>query len=169
MNKEFKVGDPVYYPAQGTQVFHLEGNSGLYYPLAITFYDDDGDENFDTFTLEGFYSRAHKAPLIFHATPENKAKLDALYGVEFEEPPSKPTSKEIVKAYLDRGDKSVCCWASTINEQPKSINKWVFIEQVIDGDYPFVDKGGRYWKHATPFDHTTLEPITELPKGELRC
>ena len=161
---KFKVGEPVYYPARGTQVFQLENYTGLYYPLIITFYDDDGDEDFDSFTLEGFLSKTHKAPQIFHATPENKAKLEALYGVEFEAPPVKPTSKEIVKAYLNRGDKSVCCWASNINEQPKSINKWVFIEQVIDGDYPFVDKDGCHWKHATPLDHTTLQPITELPK-----
>ena len=163
MNKEFKVGDLVYYPAQGTQVFQLEGNSGLYYPLAITFYDDDGDENFDTFTLEGFYSRAHKAPLIFHATPENKAKLDALYGVEFEEPPYKLTSRKIIQAKLDKGIGGVPCWVSDTNQQPTSKDYWTFIEKVKEGHHPYTDKDGSTWAFATPFDPDRCKAITELP------
>ena len=66
MSKEFKAGDPVYFPVQGTQVFQVEDYSCLYYPLAVTFYYDDGDKGFDTFTLEGFVSKTHKTPLLFH-------------------------------------------------------------------------------------------------------
>ena len=176
MSKEFKAGDLVYYPAQGTQVFQLEGNSSLYYPLAITFYDDDGDEGFATFTLEGFLSKTHKAPLLFHATPEMKAKLEDLHGVEFETPPSKPTSHEIIKAKLNKSTEPVPCWVSNVPgwisnvpdfTQPTCKNGWVFIKEVDDGrfsKFPYLDATGNYWMHATPFDPHTVEAITELPK-----
>ena len=166
MSKEFKAGDFVYCPHIGTQIFALEDNDSVNYPLCFTYYNDGGYKVSITFTLDGMEAKEYKTPQIFHATPEMKAKLDDLYGVEFEKPPVKPTSKEIVKAYLDRGDKVVPCWVSNINGQPTSVNKWVFIEQVLDGDYPFFDKDDRYWIHATPFDHTTLQPITELPEGD---
>ena len=171
MSKEFKAGDPVYFPAKGTQVFQLEGYSGLYYPLAITFYDDDGDKGLVTFTLEGFLSKTHKAPLLFHATPEMKAKLEALYGVEFETPPSKPTSREIIKAKLNKSTEPVPCWVSNVPDftQPNRTDVWAFIKEVDDGQFskfPYLDATGNYWMHATPFDPRAVEAITELPKGE---
>ena len=163
MSKEFKAGDEVYYPLQGTQVFQLECYSGLNYPLDATFYGDDGDEDFATFTLEGFLSKTHKVPLLFHATPENKAKLEALYGVEFEAPPAKPTSHEIIKAKLDKGMKAVPCWVSHTDKQPTSKDYWAFIKKVTEEHTPYRDKDGYGWVFATPFDPHTVEAITELP------
>ena len=165
MNK-FKAGDKVYYPLRSTKVLTVyEQDVPDEYSLKI--YLDDGTA--ETFTEDGKKYSTDKAVPIFHATPETQRLLEHLHGIKLEDASVKPTSKEIVKAYLDRGDKSVCCWASNINEQPGSINKWVFIEQVIDGNYPFVDKDGFHWRHATPFDHTTLQPITELPKGDAKA
>ena len=163
MNKKFKVGDLVYYPVQGTQVFQLEGNSNLHYPLTITFYDDDGDEGFDTFTLEGFYIKTQKTPLLFHATPENKFKLEGLYNVEFENPPTKLTSHEIIKAKLDKGLEGVPCWVSDTNQQPTSEDYWTFIKKVKETHGTYIDKNGLRWVFATPFDLDKCKAITELP------
>ena len=164
MNKEFKVGDLVYSPVHGTQIFQLEGNSSLYYPLSITYYDNDGDEGFDTFTFEGFLSRTHKTPLLFRATEENKAKLETLYGVEFEASLPNPSSNNIIKALLDKTGNKVPCWVSDDIEHPTRGNLWVFIESVKDGQiFPYCDDTGSIWGHATPFNPITLEPITELP------
>ena len=161
MNK-FKAGDKVYCPMYGTSILMVTKNkSGHHpdiYPLMITV-----GKSYRILTNDGKIRSGDKLPALLHATPENHALLEQLYGDEFEAPPAVPTSKEIVKAYLDRGDKRVCCWVSNMNGRPTSVNKWVFIDQVTDGDYPFVDKDGRPWAHATPFDRTTLQPITELP------
>ena len=78
--------------------------------------------------------------------------------------PAKPTSREIIQAMLDIKKLPVPCWASNIDEQPSSINKWVFIDKVVDSNYPFVGRDGCHWKFAIPFDPTTLQPITELPE-----
>ena len=169
MSKEFKAGDPVYFPVQGTQVFQVEDYSCLYYPLAVTFYYDDGDKGFDTFTLEGFVSKTHKTPLLFHATPEMKAKLEDFYGVKFEEPPSKPTSCEIIKAKLNKSTEPVPCWVSNDPNcaQPTCKDKWAFIKEVDDGrfsKFPYLDATGNWWMHATPFDYDTEQPITEMPE-----
>ena len=167
MNKKFKAGDLVYYPQGGTHVFQLEGDSSLYYPLSVTYYENDGDVAFDTFTLEGFLSKYHKVPLLFHATEENKDKLEALYGVEFEvlppASPSKPTSKEIIKALRVKTGNKVPCWVSNATKHPTRDNLWVFIESVKDGhSSPYCDDTAQ-WSYATPFNPVTLEPITELP------
>ena len=92
MSKEFKVGDFVYYPNENTQVFRLEvcSDSEIFkdFPFAIEFYDDNDNEfSYHTFTIKGLANINDELPLLFHATPENKAKLEALYGVEFEKPP----------------------------------------------------------------------------------
>ena len=120
-------------------------------------------------TTEINMNKFKKAVSIFHATPEKQKQLEDLHGIKLEDAPFKPTSKEIVKAYLDKGDKGVCCWVSESNEQPGFFSSWVFIKQVVDSEYPFVDSDGWNWKHATPFDHTTLQPITELPKGDAKA
>ena len=163
MNK-FKVGDKVYYPSQGTQIFQLESSRSLEYPVGIAYYAD-GYNRFDTFTPKGIEYRKHKTPQIFHATAEEKAKLEAFYGVEFEAPPVKPTSHEIIQAKLDKGIKAVPCWVSNTNQQPTSReNYWAFIKKVTGGHTPYVDKDGYGWIFATPFDPDKCEAITELPK-----
>ena len=86
---KFKEGDLVYYPGartdKCTKVFQLEGCGYGRYPLGIRY--DDGF-SIQTFTAEGYYHITNKLPRLFHATPENKAKLEALYGMEFEKPPT---------------------------------------------------------------------------------
>ena len=161
---KFKAGDLVYYPNMGGEVFKLKGSLGSdTYPVCI--YLDYGDDyKVIPFTSTGFMSATYKLPQIFHATPEMKAKLEEFYGVEFKEPPPKPTSSEIIKAKLVIEKLPVPCWVSNTNEQPSSSDKWVFIERVLDGDRSFLGTEYCRWKFATPFNYATGQPITEMPE-----
>lgn len=157
MNK-FKVGDKVYCPYYGTDVFEVQPNE----------WDEDLDKyplmvGAKTYTVEG--KNFDHSPLqdIFHATPENHELLEKLYGVEFERPPAKPTGKEIVKAMLARGDKVVLCWVSDTNKHPTSSNSIALITSVSETVTYVTEPDGTNWLYATPFDPRTLEPITELP------
>ena len=153
MNK-FKIGDKVYFPKESNKVFTIEDTEcTVSYPLRF---------GAITFTRDGRRHTRDITPSLFHATPENKAKLEALYGVEFETPPVKPTSREIIKAMLARGDKSVCCWVSDSREDPTSSYSWTFIISAFNN--VLIDEGGRIWKYATPFNPRTGETITELPE-----
>ena len=162
MSKEFKAGDKVYYPQAGHSIFEVQKHPLIEYALKI--YPDNGTA--EIFTEDGKRYSADKAVSICHTTPEKQKQLEELHGIKLEDASVKPTSKEIVKAYLDRGDKNVCCWVSDFVETPTSVNEWVYISDYMDDSHPFTTPSGCGWKFATPFDHTTLQPITELPKGE---
>lgn len=153
MNK-FKVGDKVYFPFESNRVLTVQEN-----------YDDDPNYliKVDGFLLntDGKYTDRDPVPSVVPATPEKHALLEALFEVKFEKPPAKPTSREIIQAMLARGDKSVCCWVSESDEYPTSSYHWVFICSVSDD--VFIDDCDAIWKYATPFDHKTEQPITELP------
>ena len=154
----FKIGDKVYFPKDGNKVFTIEDDErSILYPLGF---------GGNTFTRNGRYCISDTTPSLYHATPENKAKLEAFYGIPFESAPYKPTPKEIIQARLDSGELSVPCWVSSVDKQPATRNTWMFIRQIVDEDQPFVDEQGSKWKYATPFNHATLQPITELPVGE---
>lgn len=157
--KEFKVGDKVYFPGYGTGIFELEANS----------YNEDLEKypfmiGAKTFTTHGETYERNFLQDIFHATPENHELLEKLYGVEFEKPPVKPTSLEIIRAMLARGDKYVPCWVSVSVEEPsfESISRMIYYIEHGEITY-FIDDSGDEWKYATPFDPRTGEPITELP------
>lgn len=159
MNK-FKAGDKVYCPHISTQVFQLHNRSGsLSYPLGITYYDD-GTERFISFTLDGFESKYYKTPQLFHATPEMKAKLEDLYGIKLEKPPTKPTSREIIQAMLAQGDKYVLCRVTDYDS-----DDWYFvlIERVCE-DGGYTDSERTHWDCANPINPRTGEEITELPE-----
>lgn len=154
---EFKAGDRVYCPHFSTNVLTLvqseKSNNLLAFEqanrrIAIT----KGGKMWDA---QGMVAD------IVHATPETHVLLERLYGVEFEAPPVKPTSREIIQAILDRGDSYATCWASGTHQNPDYSNAWVYIRSVYD-DY-YIDSRGTSWGYATPFDHTTGIEITELP------
>lgn len=159
--REFKVGDKVYFPRYSTRIQTVRADgftSSPHYKIAVC-----ADGYCETFLPNGKMLSFVELPQIFHATEENKAKLEALYGVEFEKPPVKPTSKEIVQEMLARGDKYVCCWVDDFDENPTADNSWDYITDYMDDYYPFTISNGSGWKYATPFDPRTGEPITELP------
>ena len=113
------------------------------------------------FTHDGKLYVDDALPVIYHATPEMKAKLEDFYGVEFEAPPVKPTSREIIQAMLERGDEYVPCWVSNSRE-PVCFDKWTFIYKVANGYY--FDVEDTRWAYATPLDPRTDTKITELPE-----
>ncbi len=163
--KEFKVGDKVYCPIIGNKVYKLSESISLSsfmvdksYPIGI-----EQDSHHTPFTANGFYLPSHKKPSLLHATAENHAKLEAFYEEEFEKPPAPPTSKEIIQAMLERGDKFVACWVSNIDEYPSPTDCCRLIATMgyLDDD-KFCSIFSK-WKYATPFDIRTGKPITELP------
>ena len=163
-NFNFKVGDKVYYPARSTQIYTLDSYDDESYPLVIV-----GEPSFTaSFNHQGRGWDKHPLSSIFHATEENRRKLSELHGVDFEEPPVKPTSREIIQAKLNKSTEPVPCWVSNNPNctQPTRKNVWAFIEDV-DTDpsskSPYFDSADKYWMYATPFDPHTNEAITELP------
>lgn len=154
---KFKAGDLVYYPQMGCGIFTLQAvRKSIMYPIKIC-----RDDFAEFLTEDGKLYDHDQAAMIFHATPENHELLEKLYGVEFEKPPVKLTSREIIQAMFKRGDRSVTCWVSDTNENPDSHHTWAFIRSV--SDKLFIDKDGSAWRFATPFDRRTGEAITELP------
>lgn len=78
------------------------------------------------------------------------------------EQPTKPTSKDIIRAMHKSGIAYVPCWVSDSTEHPTPDDVWVFIQFANDEFY--LDDTGVRWKYATPFDHTTGKEITEIPE-----
>jgi len=155
---KFKEGDLVYCPSQGTKIFTLYSGGGTH-PQPLMLYD--GDIALGVFNANGCDGEVD-VPKLFHATPENKEKLEALYGVEFEPPPAIPTSRDIIKAMLARGDKCVPCYVSDVFDNPFHIHEWTFICTVAYSR--FLANNKESYKYATPFDPRTGKPITELPE-----
>lgn len=159
---EFKVGDKVYLPALGAAVYQVKENGvfdPMFYPLKVV----DAVGAMIVFTKKGRIRNNDGLPDVFHATEKNHAKMEAFYEVEFEKPPVKPTSKDIIQAMLERGDKCVPCWLSDYKENPTTDDQWDYAYYVEDGE-KIIDVDGHAWRYATPFDHTTGQPITELPE-----
>ena len=163
MNK-FKIGDKVYFPPKSTKVLTICRNSYISeYPIVAL---ADSEKYPWSLTIDGKVYVDDALPSLFHATPENKAKLEDFYGIPFEPAPSKPTSREIIKAMLARGDKYVCCWVSDHEQEPD--HRCVcYLISGYDGDeasFPYLLSRGGCWKYATPFNPRTGETITELPE-----
>ena len=150
MIKEFKAGDKVYYPPRSTKVLTVYERNSPKYPIMV------GGQ---VFTCDGTFLGDEELPCLIHATPENHALLEQLFGVEFEAPPVKPTSCEIIKAMLARGDKYVLC--RVINCESDDCY-FVLIERVFE-DGGYIDSEGTIWDCATPFNPRTGTEITELP------
>lgn len=159
MNKrQFKAGDLVYYPRLSCGTFRVQKRTGnMVYPLK--FYLEDGFEV--VFTEDGKLCSSDKTASIFHATHEMKAKLEDLHGVEFEAPPAKPTSRDIVKSRLAKGEKFVPCYAHDSIVEPNHLCFRVYI-QGIHEDGRYIDDNHELWEYVTPFDPATDEPITQL-------
>ena len=160
MSKKFKVGDKVYFPHFGTNILTFLQNARSSSLLAF-----EQPNKLISITKDGkIWDAQGMVSGIVHATPENHDLLEQLYGVEFEKPPVKPTSREIIKAMLARGDMYVCCWVSDHKQEPDHSCVYHLISD-YDGDaasFPYLTSRGGGWKYATPFNPTTGETITEL-------
>lgn len=162
MNK-FKVGDKVYFPFRDTKVHTLQ----RYIPVGASFhklqivYENGVTENF---IPDGRRYDAYPATALVHATPENHAMLEALYGIEFEVPPPKSTPKQIIKAMLARGDKYVLCLvADNLQQIAEGNGVPTAVTAVEEGSVFCFHTESYCWKYAIPIDQQGNE-IQELPQ-----
>lgn len=101
----FKAGMWVYSPTEGTDILQVIATDDLMYPIEV------GDKSF---TECGMYHNTDQYPSIFHATKENQALLEALYGVKFDDPPLSDKEKVILALQGAKG-KPVVCWVKSGN------------------------------------------------------
>ena len=137
MNKEtFKAGDEVYCPSKDFNIHQLSStvNSSTY-PNRI--------DNW-TLTNEGKLTPLSVTPTIFHATPENKALLEALYKCEFESPKLK--GSDLTRKLLSEG-KHVLCYVSDVCDL-FSIDSEVMVIQSYNELY--FKSVNNSWKYAVP-------------------
>lgn len=106
---KFKAGDKVYYPRMSFKIMTLKHNNSPTHPLAIDHIDFT-----EPYTENGTLSIFAKVTDLFHATEENHALLEKLYGLEFEKPPKRKNPKEIIKAMKNAGHKYVLCKAQNL-------------------------------------------------------
>lgn len=118
----------------------------------------------DTFnTLVSKYDISEEDRTELHATLAEVDKLvKSKDNLAVSEQPTKPTSKDIIRAMRKSGIAYVPCWVSDSTEHPTPDDVWVFIQFANDEFY--LDDAGTRWKYATPFDHTTGKEITEMPE-----
>lgn len=148
MNKTFQAGDKVYCPFLSTAILTITESPHLYYPIRIN-YSDSKNKNF---TSEGKYLDHDKLPSIFHATPENKAMLDALYGTEFETPPVKLHGSDLTCAKLKETGMPILCWVS---DSLDKTNKTVTLI-VTEHNGIFQCSSGFNWRYAIPYTGTAF-------------
>ena len=132
---EFKAGMQVYSPTEGTDILQVIATDDLMYPIVV------GNRSY---TECGMYHNTDHYPSIFHATKENQALLEALYGVKFDDPPLSNKEK-VIEALKDANGKPVLCWAS--NSQEFWCLQGITNHHPING---FLSLYGGYWSYTKP-------------------
>ena len=132
---EFKAGMQVYSPTEGTDILQVIATDDLMYPIEV------GDKSY---TECGMYHNTDHYPSIFHATKENQALLEALYGVKFDDPPLSDKEK-VIEALNNADGKPVLCWAS--NSQEFWCLQGITNHHPING---FLSLYGGYWSYIKP-------------------
>lgn len=139
MNEQFKAGDEVYCPKLGLKICTLEKGIVNSYPIRIN--------EHNSFSLEGKAVIVDSVQSIFHATPENKLLLEALYKCEFESPKLK--GSDLTRKLLSEG-KHVICYVSDQNDHRATINKRTSVIYKIDSSNRFMTIENCLWKYAVP-------------------
>lgn len=142
----FKAGDKVYFPAASSSVLILKESDvdGPSYPFEVMGY---------TFTKYGDRLTSDVRPSIFHATEENRKKLQDFYGERFDEPQVEPPNAKIVKGMIANGFKFIICYVSDTVETPDHNCRKAIVEGYDeDSLFPFMVDGEAGWKYATPID-----------------
>ena len=157
MSEQFEAGDEVYCPQKDLLIYKLDEQRNSYYPVRIN--------GFATFQENGKSTEHNSTQAIFHATPQNKALLDALYGVEFESPKLKGSN--LTRQLLGEG-KHVLCYVSDESEddcQISSVYRMAIIIELFG--YVFLTSRGKSYRYAVPCNEYTNLPDGALtPKSE---
>lgn len=142
---EFKVGDRVYCPIDGVGVHAVFGiGAAALYPLSVCGM---------TVTENGRSVRSAVHPIIFHATPENQAALEALYGVKFDVAPKPvPVGSDLTRWLLKKHGKPVLCYVDMHSDVQAMT---VALITAVDGTDFFVSTSLGLWRYAVPIDNAT--------------
>lgn len=154
--RKFKIGDKVYCPTYDNLIHEINsynGKGNLYIP-SLGWFSSTGLSN-------------NGMPTVFLATQENYELLSQLCpSVEFEKPPVRKTSREVIQAMLDDWGYVVCCVSDSI----KSPDDKGYTELVYgldnDNEYQFIGRCNN-WRYATPFDLKTGKVIIDYVNGEI--
>ena len=141
----FKAGDEVYCPYLGRKVYKLDNFGVQAYPLTI--------EKNISFTSYGKISVNHLQPDLFHATPENKLLLEALYKCDFESP--KLRGSDLTRKLLSDGAEAVLCYVSDVSDGVAADKKGVRVifdyKSETDSFKTSLPNGSfQFWHHAVP-------------------
>ncbi len=151
----FKAGDKVYCPMFGTEVYTLKEHPNMQFSTMLKSIGG----TYETFTETGTYHIGMGVPSIFHATPENRKKLEDLYGLEFEEPKRKLKGSELCKRLL-KTQRYVLCFVSDCNDNTALKDRKVeAISRVSSGSEYFMDLTNIAWVYAVPINPETLQPL----------
>lgn len=156
VKNEFKPGDLVFEVSHGEGVF-------------LTRLSETVQDTYEIrgqvmcYLHDGRYSTCAVLPLLFHATPEMREKLVAIWG-EDAVPELPLRGSELTRKLLEK-QKYVICFCSDTNDDDCRENKRpVLIRYFKEGyfynrdvDSPYADT----WKHAVPIDNNGDE-ITEI-------
>lgn len=165
-SNEFKAGDLVYCPTISNSILRVDFyQEDVKYMFLIR---DSNDDVKAAMTQHGKLYNSHHSPSVFHATPENKALLDALYapqGLTFESPKIKLFGSALCKQLL-KVQGHVFCFVSNESDIQATKNKLLrcVTEYKPNKEHPFVtlDNNNNYaFKYAVPVDPATLLPLDQ--------
>lgn len=143
MNEQFKAGDEVYCPSQGVKIHLLCDYESETYPLLLM-----NSNCASSISTKGFKVITDKIPYIFHATPENKALLEALYKCDFEAPKLK--GSDLTRKLLSGGN-HVLCYVSFESEDAAVKGGIIRLIESVKGDLFYQSAtGGNAYPHAVP-------------------
>jgi hypothetical protein len=142
---QFKVGDSVYWPNRGTTIYTIKLTNRSHsnnYPLSVADWDL-------CFTVEG-KTNSTMLPVLFHATPENKAALETLYGIAFEDLPL--VGSALTKQKLTESRKPILCYCSDFSDKAALDSNIVCLIANFRNDINcFLCIAGTEWKYAVPY------------------
>jgi hypothetical protein len=155
MNEQFKAGDEVYCPLIDLTIHTIHKHNGLLFidpALATRVYFQPSGSRTNTDTPKN----------LFHATPENKLLLEALYKCDFESPKLK--GSDLTRKLLSEG-RHVLCYVSDSTDDLPSEHKGV-CAVLSYSNKKFHTSGGNYYNYAAPCnDYANLvDGVLEVKK-----
>lgn len=146
---QFKFGDRVYCPVVGVGVYTVSAAvDGVTYPI---------DVGGCTFTADGRAIHKYVNPSIFHATPENQAALEALYGIKFEDAPKPvPVGSDLTRWLLQKYGKPVLCYVDNLSDDEGVADALIHAIERVSDDGCFVSHNGTRWSYAVPISNATI-------------
>ncbi len=160
--KTFKAGDKVYCPELSHKLLTVLKNTRCLdeFRKLMVGIPQSAAADFVYVGECGKNSPYCNAPTIIHATTENHALLEQLYGILFEEPPS---AYEIVGQLLQK-KKMVACYLSNTNENPNAFDYQGFVTKADFDDEGapcfYTTNPDQSFAYATPIDLDTGAVIT---------